>query len=45
MGTDLTVTGGGFAPNKDVSIKYDGSQEATAPTDDNGDFEANFRRA
>ena len=39
VGTNLTVTGGGFAANKGVSIEYDGNQEATAPTDDNGDFD------
>jgi hypothetical protein len=42
VGTDLSVTGGGFAANKDVVIKYDGSQKATAPTDDKGSFEASF---
>jgi hypothetical protein len=40
--TNLTVTGGGFAANKDVNIMYDGSQKATAPTDDKGSFEAIF---
>jgi len=42
VGTELSVTGGGFAANKDVVIKYDGSQKATAPTDDKGSFEASF---
>jgi len=40
--TNLTVTGGGFAADEDVNIMYDGSQKATAPTDDKGSFEANF---
>jgi len=42
VGTDLSVTGAGFAANKDVVIKYDGSQKATTPTDDKGSFEASF---
>jgi hypothetical protein len=42
VGTNLTVTGGGFAANKDVNIMYEGSQKATAPTDDKGSFEAIF---
>jgi hypothetical protein len=42
VGTDLSVTGGGFAANEDVNIMYDGSQKATAPTDDKGSFEAIF---
>jgi hypothetical protein len=42
VGTDLTVTGGGFAANKDVNIMYDGSQKATAPTDNEGSFDASF---
>jgi hypothetical protein len=40
--TDLTVTGGGFATNKDVVIKYDGSEKATATTNNTGGFEAIF---
>jgi len=42
VGTNLTVTGRGFATNKEVVIKYDGSQKATAPTDNKGSFEASF---
>ncbi len=42
VGTDLSITGGGFAANKDVVIRYDGNQKATAPTDDKGSFEASF---
>ncbi len=42
VGTNLTVTGRGFAATEDVSIKYDGSQKATAETNDNGNFEASF---
>jgi len=38
VGTDLTVTGHGFATNKDVVVKYDGSQKATAMTDNEGSF-------
>ena len=42
VGTDLSVTGGGFAANKNVDIMYDGSQKATATTNDKGGFEASF---
>jgi len=38
VGTDLTVTGRGFAANKDVVIMYDGSQKATASTNAKGSF-------
>jgi hypothetical protein len=36
--TNLTVTGLGFAANKNVVIKYDASQKATASTNANGNF-------
>jgi len=42
VGTNLTVAGQGFAANKDVNITYDGSQVATATTNDKGSFEASF---
>jgi len=42
VGTDLTVTGQGFAANRDVSITYDGSQVATAETNDKGSFDVAF---
>ncbi len=42
VGTDLTVTGHGFASNKSVNILYDGKQVATATTDDQGSFEVSF---
>jgi hypothetical protein len=42
VGDDLTVTGHGFAANGDVTIKYDGSQVATARTNEKGTFEASF---
>jgi hypothetical protein len=42
VGTNVTVTGYGFAGGKDVSIMYDGGQEAIAMTDDGGAFEASF---
>jgi hypothetical protein len=35
---DLTVTGHGFATNKDVVIKYDGSEKARTTTDSKGSF-------
>jgi len=42
VGIDLAVTGHGFAANEDVVIMYDGSQVATAETNDKGSFEASF---
>ena len=42
VGTDLTVTGYGFAANEDVDIMYDDSQVATAETNDKGSFDASF---
>ncbi|MEA1872478.1 MAG: hypothetical protein U9M91_03695, partial [Chloroflexota bacterium] len=42
VGMNLTVTGGGFAPDEDVVIKYDGSEVATAETNDKGSFEVTF---
>jgi len=42
VGMNLTVTGHGFAANKDVVIMYDGNQKATATTNDTGSFEAIF---
>jgi hypothetical protein len=41
-GMNLTVTGHGFAADKNVVVKYDGSQKATATTNDQGSFEASF---
>jgi hypothetical protein len=42
VGTDLTVAGRGFAANKDVVIMYEGSQKATAETNDKGSFDVSF---
>jgi len=42
VGMDLTVTGQGFAANKDVNITYDGSQVVTAETNDKGSFDTSF---
>jgi hypothetical protein len=39
---NLTVTGGGFAANKNVVIKYDGSEVETGRTNAEGSFEASF---
>lgn len=38
VGIDLTVAGRGFAANKDVVIKYEGSQVETATTNNKGSF-------
>jgi len=42
VGMNLTVTGGGFAPDEVVVIKYDGSEVETARTDEGGGLEASF---
>jgi hypothetical protein len=42
VGMNLTVTGHGFAANKDVVIMYDGNQKATGTTNATGSFEAIF---
>lgn len=42
VGMDLTATGHGFAATKNVVVKYDGSQKATATTNDQGSFEVSF---
>jgi len=42
VGMNLTVTGHGFVADEDVVITYDGSQEVTARTNDQGSFEASF---
>jgi len=39
---DLTVIGGGFAPNSDVVIEYQGEQIATATTNSSGGFTVIF---
>jgi hypothetical protein len=42
VSTNVTVTGYGLAADKNVSIMYDGIQETTATTDDQGNFEGSF---
>jgi hypothetical protein len=42
VGTNLTVTGHGFAASEDTAILYDGDQVTTAETDDKGSFEIGF---
>ncbi len=42
VGMNVTATGRGFAAGKDVVIKYDGRQLATAGTNDKGSFDAKF---
>jgi hypothetical protein len=42
VGTDLTVTGGGFPINDDVVIKYEGAQQATTSTNGSGSFTVIF---
>jgi len=41
VGTNLTVTGGGFTPDEAVVIKYDGSEVETR-TNDEGSFDVSF---
>jgi len=42
VGTGVTVTGVGFVVGEEVVIIYDGSQVASAETNDKGSFEASF---
>jgi hypothetical protein len=42
VGMNLTVTGGGFTPDKPVVMKYDGGEVDTSRTDEGGGFEASF---
>jgi hypothetical protein len=42
VGTNLTVTGGGFTANKDVDVMYDDSQAATGRTNSGGSFSVTF---
>ena len=42
VGTNLTVTGGGFAANKGVVIKYEGEEVQTATTNSSGSFKIIF---
>ena len=42
VGSNLTVTGHGFAPGEDVNIMYDGGMLGTAETDGQGSFETRF---
>jgi len=42
VGTNLTVTGGGFSTNKDVEVRYDGSGVATGRTNSEGSFIVTF---
>jgi hypothetical protein len=42
VGTNVTVTGGGFAANRNVDIMYDGSHVETTGTNSTGGFEVTF---
>jgi hypothetical protein len=42
VGMNVTATGRGFAINKNVVIKYDGSEVETAMTNSEGSFEVSF---
>jgi hypothetical protein len=42
VGMNLTVTGGGFAPDEVVVIKYDGGEVETTRTNEGGSFEVSF---
>jgi len=43
VGTNVTVSGHGFAASADVNIMYDGGTIETAETNDRGSFETSFR--
>ncbi|GAH48271.1 unnamed protein product, partial [marine sediment metagenome] len=42
VGTEVTVSGAGFAPNATVLVKYDKTQVVKTTTDENGTFETSF---
>jgi len=42
VGTEVTVVGRGFAASRDVVVKYEGVQRATARSDANGSFQVSF---
>jgi len=42
VGTDLTVTGGGFTTDKNIIVRYGGTQEVTARSNSNGSFTVTF---
>jgi hypothetical protein len=42
VGMELTVSGRGFAANRDVTIMYDGHQVGTTITSDEGSFDVSF---
>lgn len=42
VGTEVTVSGAGFAPNATVLVKYENTQVVKTTTDDNGTFETSF---
>ena len=42
VGTNLTVTGHGFAASEDIVVLYDGEQVKTAETNETGSFGADF---
>jgi len=42
VGTSLSVSGSGFSANREVSIKYEATQVATATSDNKGSFSTTF---
>lgn len=42
VGTEVEVSGSGFAANSDVTITFDATQVATTTTDDDGNFTVTF---
>jgi hypothetical protein len=42
VGTSLTVTGGGFATNQNIIVRYDGTHNLTARSNSNGSFTVTF---
>ena len=43
VGSDITISGTGFADNKAITIKYDDTQVATATTNAQGGFSVTFK--
>lgn len=42
VGSDITITGSGYAANSNITVKYDNEKMASAKTETSGSFEINF---